>query len=101
MKTITYFVGILMAFMMCFGIAHAATEAEIDQAIADGMTWLAAQQNVDGSWGAWEYVAHTGLATKKFEHHAVEDGINPLDPAYLYYDQIKIPGMESRDLAGR
>jgi len=90
MRKIVLFVGILVAFTMCFSTVKAATEAEIEQAIEDGMAWLAAKQNVDGSWGAGNYpVGKTGLAVKKFEHHAIVNSINPLDPAYQYYPQVK------------
>lgn len=69
---------------------YAATEEEIDLAIENGMAWLADQQNPDGSWGMWWYqVAETGFAVLKFETHAIHIGMDPLDPSYQYYAQVK------------
>ncbi|HSG18043.1 MAG TPA: hypothetical protein VLE70_17235 [Anaerolineae bacterium] len=38
-----------------------ATPDEIEASIVQGLTWLASQQNGDGSWGYWtcDYVAST------------------------------------------
>ncbi len=84
---------LVAALMMCFQVSLAATELEpadeIEEAINKGLEWLAAQQYPDGSWEDFEKVGYTGLALKKFEHHAVADGISPLDPAYMYYSQVK------------
>ncbi|UCC32852.1 MAG: hypothetical protein JSW53_03360, partial [Candidatus Bathyarchaeota archaeon] len=67
----------------------AATEEEIELAIEAGMVWLAGQQNPDGSWGDWSEVARTGFAVLKFETHAIRQCIDPLDPGYMYYDQVR------------
>jgi hypothetical protein len=45
--------------------AQAATQAEIDQSIDDGIAWLVTQQNADGYWGTEYKVARTGLAVLK------------------------------------
>jgi len=90
MRKIVILVGILVVFSMCFTTVNAATDEEIEKAIEDGMAWLAAQQLPDNSWGTADPVAATGLAVKKFEHHAVHtDRMNPLDPAYQYYPHVK------------
>jgi len=47
--------------------ASAATEAEIDQAIDNGLAYLAANQNADGSWGTSYPVAETAFAVMAFE----------------------------------
>ena len=70
-------------------VAQAATPEEIEDAIEDGLTWLAGEQNADGSWGAWEQVALTGLAVLKFETHAIFMGMSPFDPAYTYHENVE------------
>jgi parallel beta-helix repeat protein len=89
MKKIVLFIAILVAFTLCFSTVKAATKAQIDTSIAHGLAWLAGQQNTDGSWGSENQIAQTGLAVKKFEHHAVAQGKSPLDPTYQYYPQVK------------
>lgn len=68
------------------GPATAATPAEIEQAIVDGLDYLAGQQNPDGSWESGCYtVAYTSLVCLKFEDRARELGFSdPTDPAYEY-----------------
>lgn len=68
---------------------YAATPEEIDQAIDKGVAWLATKQNPDGSWGTDSQPAKTGFAVLKFETHAISKGIDPLDPGYEYYDQVR------------
>lgn len=73
--------------------ASAASPEEIQEAIDDGIAWLVAQQNDDGSWGTSNMVGETGLAVKKLEHHAVDPkygyGLpSPFDPAYTYADNV-------------
>jgi hypothetical protein len=72
------------------------SEAEIEAAIDKGLEWLAEQQQADGRWNdtTRNYpVAQTGLAVLKFETHATFMGMNPLDPAYEYSDNI-VAGLE-------
>ncbi|MHC4356854.1 MAG: hypothetical protein ACYS0H_29495, partial [Planctomycetota bacterium] len=59
--------------------AFAATPEEIEAAINDGVAWLIANQNGDGSWGSWEKVAMTGLAVVKLEDRAREVPTNEYD----------------------
>lgn len=69
--------------------AQAATEDEIQNAIEKGKAWLVSQQNPDdGSWGAYDQVAHTGLAVVKLEEQAWELGLDPIDPAYKYSKNV-------------
>jgi len=68
---------------------RAATEEELEQAIETGVAWLATKQNPDGSWGTDNQPAKTGFAVLKFETHAIRQGIDPLDPGYEYYGQVK------------
>jgi len=70
-------------------MAQAATPEQIENAIEDGMVWLASQQNADGSWGGEDQVARTGLAVLKFETHAAFEGLNPFDPAYAYSNEVE------------
>ena len=85
---ILFVVMLLSMFKAFTTTVTAATEAEINLAINLGMSWLATQQNVDGSWGIEAQVAKTGFAVLKFETHAVSMGEDPLDPTYEYYDQV-------------
>ncbi|MFC2032131.1 TRAP transporter substrate-binding protein DctP [Chloroflexota bacterium] len=56
-----------------------------EEAIADGIAWLATQQNEDGSWGAEYPLAKTGLAVLKLNSHATDLGFSsPFYPEYLY-----------------
>ena len=76
--------------------ASAATEAEIEQAITDGLVWLVAQQNTTtglncGSWNAYngELEAGTGLALYKLCERAYELGYaSPFDPNYEYHQNV-------------
>jgi len=95
MKKIVLFAAILVALTMCFSTVKAATEAEIQAAIDNGLAWLAAKQNTTpgpdfGSWGVAKMIGKTGLAVKKFEHDAILKGFpSPLDPAYPYHEVVE------------
>jgi hypothetical protein len=78
--------------------AQAATEDEIEESINAGIAWLAAQQNLDGSWvslAMGEPVACTGFALAKlldrgWELAKVDPDIdNPFDPDYAYSSNIE------------
>jgi hypothetical protein len=64
-------------------------QSQIDAAIAKGMGWLAAQQNIDGSWGTSDQAAMTGFAVLKFETHAIQENIDPLSMGYQYHSQVR------------
>ncbi len=73
--------------------AVAATEAQIEEMIVDGLAWLAdpAQKNSDGVWGdgSCDRVATTGLVLLKFEHRAYELGFgDPTDSGYQYHQEV-------------
>jgi len=95
MKKIILIAGILVAFTMCFSTVKAATEADIQAAIDDGLAWLAAKQNTtpgpdSGSWGTYHKIGKTGLAVKKFEHDAILKGFSsPFDPTYPYHQVVE------------
>ncbi len=91
---------ILSVFASC---VVAAPQDQIDQAIKDGLAWLATQQDLapGPSYGSWygpnsvnyHPVGTTGLAVLKFEHHALGEGISPFDPAYQYSTNV-IAGLD-------
>jgi len=87
-------VPIVLALMLIMSLAssvEAATPEDIETAIEAGITWLAAQQYPDGSWGTTDKVGKTGLAVLKFETHALRSDPpqDPLDPAYEYYTEVR------------
>ena len=61
---------------------HAATRAQIDEAVANGITWLLADQNSNGSFGKiggdGYTTANTGFAVAALIHHAEILGKTPL-----------------------
>lgn len=70
-------------------IANAATEDEIEEAIASGVGWLVSQQESDGGWGNWQQTAVTCLALVMLEERAYELRYeSPFDPAYTYSDNV-------------
>jgi hypothetical protein len=84
------------------GPAIAATEADIELSVQDGLAWLVAQQNSNladpnyGSWNAYygQLEAGTGLALYKLCDRAYElkkenpDIESPFDPDYDYYQNV-------------
>jgi hypothetical protein len=92
-------ISTVVALVLLLGLlsipAQAASEEDINNAISNGVAWLAADQEPDGSWPAyWEDVATTGLAVLKLEHRAYELGYDsPFDPAYEYSDNV-IAGLD-------
>jgi hypothetical protein len=66
--------------------AKAATDEQIEQAITNGLAWLAQQQNPDGNFGGC--VGKTALAVLKFEDYAREIELDPFDPDYEYSDNV-------------
>lgn len=87
-KTITSLVLIVCFIAL---MASSATKEEIEQSIIDGIAWLAAQQNGDGSWGNYYsyQIATTGLAVIKLEDRAFELGFDsPFDPEYAYSTEV-------------
>ncbi|NIM99337.1 MAG: hypothetical protein GTO24_15060 [candidate division Zixibacteria bacterium] len=100
MKTKRSIYRVLSAFVICilfilsalWDPAAAATEAEVESAVTNGLSWLAAQQNPDGSWSGFrdeEPVAHTGLALLAFEMQAIELGLDPMSPDYNYGENVE------------
>lgn len=91
---------VLVLFGLLVGMvaipAQAATEDEIEESIAAGLAWLAAQQNPDGGWYRYyDPVACTGFALVKMLDRGYElakedpniDG--PFDPDYAYSANIE------------
>ena len=65
---------------------QAATQAEINTAIDDGVTWLVSQQ---ASWASDGFAASTGFAVAVLEHYAEHLGKTPLDPTYTYSSNVQ------------
>lgn len=88
--TIVAAIIVLFAFSAMCTSASAATDEEIEEAIANGTAWLASQQNSDGSWGDWDSVARTGFAVVKFATHATmaDPAIDPFNSSYEYSDEV-------------
>jgi len=105
--TVSFLLIFLAIFMFALPV-QAATEAQIDAAIASGLAYLAGVQNpgplppgaTDGSWG-WsggDWEAKTAAVLLKFETHAKEHGLDPFDndplsPTYYEYADNVIAGM--------
>jgi len=75
-------------------IAHAFYVWQIDEAIDNGVAWLVAKQNPDGSWGSWYPIAQTALAVLKLAEHAVDAkygyGLpSPFDPGNPYREDME------------
>ncbi|MGZ6223426.1 MAG: hypothetical protein ACXWMW_11880, partial [Syntrophales bacterium] len=75
-KIVTLFIAVMMVCVWCVGVAGAATEAQKQTAIANGLAYLAGTQNPDGSWpGAYGYPnASTGSALLSFEEQYYKQG---------------------------
>jgi Secretion system C-terminal sorting domain len=82
------FVTIFLAIVLLAMPIQAATEEEIQASIDAGIEWLVSVQYVDGSWGGFERVAHTGFAVMKLEDRAFEMGYSPFDPSYPYHENV-------------
>ncbi|MCX5993153.1 MAG: hypothetical protein NT177_02925, partial [Chloroflexi bacterium] len=67
---------------------EAATQAEIDTALAKGCAWLVTQQQLNGSW-LGGYAADTGFAVATLEHYAEQLGTTPLNSGYIYHTQVQ------------
>jgi len=95
MKTVLK-VAILASLLMLQTSSRAATPAQIQSAISDGLAWLETQQDKNasstdyGSWGTDYKVGQTGLAVLKFEHEALRRGYaSPFDLNYQYHDVVE------------
>jgi hypothetical protein len=66
--------AVLALAMLLLGAmpAWSATPEQIEAAINAGVKWLVDNQNADGSWGAGDKVAKTGLAVVKLQDRARE-----------------------------
>lgn len=88
-RTLLVVLSLLFLFAWA-GPLQAATQAEIEEAIENGLAWLAAQQEPDGSWP--EYFGEAvvpALALIKFQDRAYELGYDsPFDPSYPYYQTV-------------
>lgn len=68
-KVLLLLVSLVLLVGMLGIPVQAATQLEIDQAIQDGLAWLATQQQLDGSFGSGvNPVAYTAVAVLAFEN---------------------------------
>ena len=102
-KTATSLIITVMVVAMVFAAivmpASAATEAEIEQAISDGVAYIVSVQNADGSWGSSDIPARTAFVLMKLEERATELGLDPFDndpasPTYYEYADNVTAGMD-------
>lgn len=95
----------LVALILLLGLtavpAQAANPSAIEAAVVKGLTWLAAEQQANGSWaesveqgGPPVNVAATGLAVLKFEEYAKELGKDPFDTVNYTYANNVINGLK-------
>jgi len=64
-------------------------DERIETAVMNGVAWLAAQQNPDGSWEGYEQAAHTCFSLVKLQERAYDLGYStPFDPQYEYSNNI-------------
>ena len=85
---------ILSTILLADVAAMAATQAQINGAINNGVAWLVTQQDTTGYWhGDSEDgdfpAAGTGLALIKLEERAFELGYSPFDPCYPYEQNVE------------
>ena len=106
LSTVLTAIIVISAFSVMCTPASAATEAEIEQAIDDGIAWLVTQQ--DPSTGKWQDVPRTGFVLIKLQDRAYELGKDPFEtdpaaPDYYEYATNVIDGWKylfSVDIAG-
>ena len=90
-KTVSIILFIVLLLPMLTVVSgFAATEEEIEDSIELGLSWLASEQNPDGSWGSYYLIAKTGLAVLKLIDYVKEvPGIDSwTDPDYVYYSNV-------------
>jgi hypothetical protein len=85
---------ILAALALVLAVTPAASaepdlEADIEASVVAGLAWLAGQQNPDGSFGGYEFVAQTGLVVLKFEDRAIDLRQDPLSAEYEYHALVQ------------
>lgn len=87
--SVMLFVILLTPMFAVFPVAFADLEEDIEQAIVDGLAWLAGQQNPDGSWGVSDKTARTGFALIKLQDRAYELGYeSPFVAGYEYSSKV-------------
>ncbi|MBN1858241.1 hypothetical protein JW848_03440 [Candidatus Bipolaricaulota bacterium] len=80
---------LLLAGMLTLPALGAADE-EIQAAIDAGVQWLVAEQDINGEWPYYGELGPTGFGVLKLEDYAFESGTDPFDPAYEYYDEVRL-----------
>lgn len=77
-KKVALFIAVMMVGVWCVGVACAATEAQKQAAIENGLAWMATNQQADGRWSYGEPgagdVAATASALLAFQEQKSKPG---------------------------
>lgn len=81
---------IFIALTMSIGVlsVNAATQTQINDAIAAGLAWLAPQQGGAGNIGTYYPVASTGLAVLAFENNGHLPSGDPIADPYVAFVEL-------------
>lgn len=86
----------IIMFSLVLGISsnvplQAAEDEDIELAITNGISYLAAQQRTDGSWyysSSYDAAAYTAFVLTKLQDRAYELDFSPFDEEYEYYQNV-------------
>ncbi|MFC1958447.1 hypothetical protein ACFLV6_00785 [Chloroflexota bacterium] len=100
-KLLTVFSVLVIAISTTTTPAAAATPTQISDSIDDGLEWLAAEQEANGSWlfsgpgtSLIYDIATTAIAVLKFEDRAKDLGLDPFDTVNYQYANNVINGLD-------
>jgi len=85
---------LLLAGLLVVPAMGEVTEEQIQQAIDDGVAWMADQQDpTTGEWPMGGEIAPTGFGVLKLLDYAFERDEDPFDEAYVYHTELML-GLE-------